>query len=578
MRKLLFLLFIPLLISCGKDQDRDLVSFVTNDSADKIFKATGCMPTDAENVIKVNLYTDNQGVKYLYGSKNKEDCECFWFAQYDADGKQKWEIVNKGKQSTYASIPQTINNGSIVIGNVVYENTSFNINGIYPILIEPKSGKYKQIKVDEKYFYSEVFAFDRFFFCDISQKELHLMPNAKKWSVQIDNEGEIMYEEGSMNIPSGKAVFIDNFLFINMTPTSITKESIKSSKSRIWEFPIKLPENTKCEMELSLNEDEINAVYNMTLANGEQQIIKYKLSYTTGKEPVRVTGITLPSTQNIAIGEELYLKATIIPENASVTNVTWQSSDEDIASIDTDGKLKGISKGECTITATTLDGNYQAICHIQVKKPTEVSGILIDSEAAEILLGTTKQVTATVLPATAINKKVHWSSSDESIASVDQNGNITAKAIGTTNIIVQTEEGNYTATCVITVVDITRFINLGFSAAVIITDGYVSGSILSIIKNNSNETITITKMEITDGFNNMFGNASHLLPKTLAPGESYNLGSDKFNKIYYPIFLWYFEYEGKTYCVHHQFKGSTPNMQKISKKNIETGHVILEEK
>ena len=148
MRKLLFLLFIPLLISCGKDQDRDLVSFVTNDSADKIFKATGCMPTDAENVIKVNLYTDNQGVKYLYGSKNKEDCECFWFAQYDADGKQKWEIVNKGKQSTYASIPQTINNGSIVIGNVVYENTSFNINGIYPILIEPKSGKYKQIKVD----------------------------------------------------------------------------------------------------------------------------------------------------------------------------------------------------------------------------------------------------------------------------------------------------------------------------------------------------------------------------------------------------------------------------------------------
>lgn len=173
---------------------------------------------------------------------------------------------------------------------------------------------------------------------------------------------------------------------------------------------------------------------------------------------------------------------------------------------------------------------------------------------------------------------MHWSSSDESIASVDQNGNITAKAIGTTNIIVQTEEGNYTATCVITVVDITRFINLGFSAAVIITDGYVSGSILSIIKNNSNETITITKMEITDGFNNMFGNASHLLPKTLAPGESYNLGSDKFNKIYYPIFLWYFELEGKTYCVHHQFKGSTPNMQESSKRNIGTGYVILEEK
>ena len=70
MKKLLFLLFIPLLISCGKDQDNDREYSIINDSADKIFKATGCTPTDAENVIKFNLYTDEQGVRFLYGSKN----------------------------------------------------------------------------------------------------------------------------------------------------------------------------------------------------------------------------------------------------------------------------------------------------------------------------------------------------------------------------------------------------------------------------------------------------------------------------------------------------------------------------
>lgn len=552
MKKLLFLLFIILSTSCAKHEDSSVI-YVANTIKDKIFETTGCMPTDIETINKFNLFTDNQNVKYLFGSRNKDEKECFWFAQYDDNGKQNWEIIIKGELPTFASIPKIINNGSLVVGNISYTSL-FSVNAATPILIDPHNGKYKQIKVIENYYYTDVFAFDDFFFCSVSQIELEKNQNAKEWYAQIGNDGEVIYHSGCMNIPSGKALFINESVFIDMTPTKIAKKNVKCENSLIWEYPVDLPENTKCEMELSLKDDDINAIYQVTLTNGEQKTISYKLSLTTGKEPIRVTEVKLPDTQDITLGEELYLKAQIIPENASITDLIWESSDNNIVTVDSDGKIKAINKGECTVTVTTIDGNYQAKCHIRVKMPTEVSGILINPEKTEMLLGSTSQLTATVLPATAINKRIQWSSSNESIVSVDQNGNITANAVGSANITAKTEEGNYTATSIITVVDITKFINLKISAATIITDGYVSGSIFCSIINNSKETITITKMEITDGNGKLFSDASRYLPKILAAGESYSLGSDKFNKVYYPIFLWYFEYNGKTYCVKYQYK------------------------
>lgn len=554
MKKLLFLLLTILFASCAKHEvfsDRSEVADVPS-LKDLIFKSTGCIPTDAESVKRFELLTDNQGVKYLFGSRYKDENECFWFAQYDDNGKQNWEIIIKGELPTFASIPKIINNGSLVVGNVSYTSL-FSLNTT-PILIDPHNGKYKQIKVIENYYYTDVFAFDDFFFCSVSKIELERNKNAIEWYAQIGNDGEVIYHSDCMNIPSGKALFINESIFIDMTSTGIAKKNVKCEKSLIWEYPVDLPENKKCEMELSLKDDDINAIYRVTLTNGEQKTIRYKLSLTTGKEPVRVTEIKLPDTQDITLGEELYLKAQIKPENASITDLIWQSSDNNIVTVDSDGKIKAINKGECIVTVTTVDGNYQAECKIRVKMPTEVSGILINPEKAEMLLGTTSQLTATVLPATAINRRIQWSSSNESIVSVDQNGNITANAVGSANITVKTEEGNYTATSIITVVDITKFIYLNIKAAVIITDGYVSGSIFCSIENDSKETITITKMEITDGNGNLFSDASKYLPKTLAAGESYTLGSDKFNKVYYPIFLWYIEYEGKTYCIKYQYK------------------------
>ena len=84
-------------------------------------------------------------------------------------------------------------------------------------------------------------------------------------------------------------------------------------------------------------------------------------------------------------------------------------------------------------------------------KPVAVSSVRLDSAKAELKVGETKQLTATVLPENAENKKVSWSSSDAAVAEVSTEGMVTAKGIGTAVITVKTAEGEFTASCSIKV-------------------------------------------------------------------------------------------------------------------------------
>lgn len=92
-----------------------------------------------------------------------------------------------------------------------------------------------------------------------------------------------------------------------------------------------------------------------------------------------------------------------------------------------------------------LNGN------IVMKIASRVSGLTIVPEKLTMYTGDTAKITATVMPADASNKTVIWSSNDESIATVDANGIVTAKAVGETTIVATTADGNHTATCRVTV-------------------------------------------------------------------------------------------------------------------------------
>ena len=138
----------------------------------------------------------------------------------------------------------------------------------------------------------------------------------------------------------------------------------------------------------------------------------------------------------------------ILPKE-SVEPITFTSSDESIATV-SNGKVTFKGYGTATITATTASGKTAA-CTVKINRA--VSGVRLDYSKLSLKTGETAALTATVYPANAANKAVKWISSAPDVASVDQTGKITALKPGITTITVETEDGRYTATCNVTVID-----------------------------------------------------------------------------------------------------------------------------
>ena len=165
------------------------------------------------------------------------------------------------------------------------------------------------------------------------------------------------------------------------------------------------------------------------------------------------TGITLNRTSaNIVKDKTLQLTATVTPSNTSNKAVTWSSSNTTIATVNSSGLVTARRVGNCVITATTADGtNLSATCNITVD-PQLVTGLSLSQTSAEIVVDKTLTLTATVTPSNADNQALTWTSSDENIAVVNNNGRITAKAVGTARITARTTDGsNISAYCNVTV-------------------------------------------------------------------------------------------------------------------------------
>ena len=148
--------------------------------------------------------------------------------------------------------------------------------------------------------------------------------------------------------------------------------------------------------------------------------------------------ITLNKTSiELKIGESEKLEVT----SSENEKITWSSSNEKVAIVDSEGKVTAKGEGEATITAKTSNGK-EAKCIVKVKS-TEIlaTSIKLNKETLKIAPGREEKLLATIEPANAINKSITWTSSDENIATVDQNGKVTAKNDGTTIITAKTSNG-----------------------------------------------------------------------------------------------------------------------------------------
>ena len=174
--------------------------------------------------------------------------------------------------------------------------------------------------------------------------------------------------------------------------------------------------------------------------------ITWNLTVTSRPMPEQI--IINDSLIDIPIGNNYQLNSSIIPEDALQT-VTWASNAPEIASVDENGLITGVGLGDAVITVTSnIDKTVYNTCIVHVGT-TDVQTIMIPDDIT-LHYGSNTQLSPEISPSYAIYD-LKWQSSDENVATVDQNGNITTVGPGQTDIMVTDQASKVEAKCSVTV-------------------------------------------------------------------------------------------------------------------------------
>lgn len=163
---------------------------------------------------------------------------------------------------------------------------------------------------------------------------------------------------------------------------------------------------------------------------------------------VAAKDITVPDNLDVKLndGNETTVEATVSPADATDVKVSYASTDEAVATVDKDGKVQVLQPGECDITTTLMqDGEKVTEKTTHVKAFYEVESITLDSNEGKLTVGNSHTIKATVAPEeVAAETTIEWSSSNEKVATVDENGKVTAIAAGEATITAAAGEKNAT--------------------------------------------------------------------------------------------------------------------------------------
>ena len=250
-----------------------------------------------------------------------------------------------------------------------------------------------------------------------------------------------------------------------------------------------------------------------------------------------VTGIKLDKvTATLENGKTMMLFATVMPKEATNTKVIWESSNPEIVTVTGNPNMITIGSegvrysatliskkpGNATITAKTVDGGYIATSKIVVPG-IEVETLTLNKTESLIYVGNFEQLKATISPVNASSKKLIWSSSNSSVASVSTNGNIQGKKEGTATITVMTEDGKKKASCLVTVKYPTLKVVTAVSDTTKLIDGTYQKGIFVVV-NASGGSGVYQKYQIKLYYNHQLikeGNSATLFYPTELSGKYY---------------------------------------------------------
>lgn len=166
----------------------------------------------------------------------------------------------------------------------------------------------------------------------------------------------------------------------------------------------------------------------------------------TVKQPV--TSIVLSDKEVLISLREgsFQLRASVLPSNATDQRLKFTSTNSSIARVDDEGKVTLVSAGTVAIIVTSVDSPaVTATCNVTITMP--VTGLVLDNTELSMVVGEVRKLTYSILPASASNQKVKFTSSDSSVCTVADNGNITGVKAGSAIVTVTTEDGKFVKTC-----------------------------------------------------------------------------------------------------------------------------------
>ena len=250
-----------------------------------------------------------------------------------------------------------------------------------------------------------------------------------------------------------------------------------------------------------------------------------------------IAAISCLSEKTLEQGEHFVLSATYEPSFVSpgCDTLYWESSDESVATVNKEtGEVTCVGVGECTITVGNTYNDVTATCRLTVL-PISVKSISLNKTSLQALIGKTYELSYTINPDNAANKEVKWESSDNSIATVAEDGTVTPISKGKATIKVTAQDGsNSFAECVVEVMDAKSYVEnyisirqTGFS----MTNNGISYTLTAT--NNGDVTVYLKEVR---GYGSMAGSIS--IKEELTPGRSYSgtFNTDKID--------WVFEING----------------------------------
>jgi len=221
---------------------------------------------------------------------------------------------------------------------------------------------------------------------------------------------------------------------VKISPSNATNKKLKWSSSNTKVAKV----NSKGKVTAVKNG---TAVITATAKDGSKKKVSCNIIVGTPVTSVKFSNADMAAS--LPIGNKFVLKVAYSPAAATTKAVKWSSSNTKVAKVTRHGTVTGIAKGTATITATATDGTKKyTSCKIKVVALVKSVKIANPASNSFVQKGTEITFETTISPTTANNKKVNWSSSNTSVATVSSKGVVKAVANGTTVIKATSTDGS----------------------------------------------------------------------------------------------------------------------------------------